>query len=527
MASIGSLTADLKLESAAFIRDLRRAADATAKNTSAMQRQMNGLQRSFSAAGAAFKGALVGLVSAATIRSINNLVQSAIQAGDEIGEAATKIGIGAEDLQRYRFAAAQADVETEKLDTALRMFAQNLAQGKISAEGNNMAEAFRNYIERIAEAPTQLEKVRIAQEAFGKQWQTAMLLAAQGAEEFKRQADSAFVVSARALEVASQLDNQFRAFGNAVSTGFQTGLLQEFGNGLSEDRARLEELNRAAEAFGTITARVFNLAIGSVTQLGTEISEVHRQTAGYVEVLKQYQEGKLGLLELGKGLMDPRPFMPGTGDGPNPFEDLRSSFDKYVEGLVLSEGPLTNTTNLINQNAAAIGEWKTKVEAAASAPAIFSEAWMNSMQSSIGQMQGFTSALGQESKTWFQINKAFAIAQAIMSTYEGAAKALGQLGAWGIPVAAGIVATGLAYVAMIAAQQPGGSSAKGSRGSGGGRRGGGGEGGGNGLGSAGSQSTLSIQILGDGFLSRKQLENVMEQIVDAQRDGAQILLSPT
>jgi hypothetical protein len=38
MAQIGSLTADLRLESAAFIRDLKRAADATARNTSAMQR---------------------------------------------------------------------------------------------------------------------------------------------------------------------------------------------------------------------------------------------------------------------------------------------------------------------------------------------------------------------------------------------------------------------------------------------------------------------------------------------------------
>lgn len=48
------------------------------------------------------------------------------------------------------------------------------------------------------------------------------------------------------------------------------------------------------------------------------------------------------------------------------------------------------------------------------------------------------------------IVKAANIAQAIMDTYVGANKALAQLGAWGFPVAAAIVAAGMANVATIA-----------------------------------------------------------------------------
>jgi hypothetical protein len=70
MAQIGSLTADLWLESAAFIRDLKKAADATARNTSAMQRNMATMQRGFAAAGTAIKGTIVGLASIAKGREI-------------------------------------------------------------------------------------------------------------------------------------------------------------------------------------------------------------------------------------------------------------------------------------------------------------------------------------------------------------------------------------------------------------------------------------------------------------------------
>jgi hypothetical protein len=54
--------------------------------------------------------------------------------------------------------------------------------------------------------------------------------------------------------------------------------------------------------------------------------------------------------------------------------------------------------------------------------------------------------------------QAFAIGQAIMSTYAGAAKALEQEGIWGIVQAGLIIAQGMAYVAMIAAQKPGGTA---------------------------------------------------------------------
>jgi hypothetical protein len=66
-----------------------------------------------------------------------------------------------------------------------------------------------------------------------------------------------------------------------------------------------------------------------------------------------------------------------------------------------------------------------------------------------------TAAGAARNKALFDINKAASIANAIVSTYEGANKAL-ALGPWGIPVAAAIVAGGLANVATIAETKFGG-----------------------------------------------------------------------
>ncbi len=309
MAKIGSLTADLKLESAAFIRDLTKASQATAQASTQMSRQMTALQQGFARASAAAKSMVAGFATIATVRSIARLGAEAIQTADEIATAATKIGIAGEELQRFRFAAAQADVETQQLDNALRLFAQNLATGKIAAEGQNMAEAFRNYIERIAEAPTQLEKVRLAQEAFGKQWQTAILLAAQGAEEFKQQADSAFVFSDKALAAAGKLDNQFRAIGNAIEAGFATGFIEEFGNALDGSDAKLKELNESAEAFGRTVASAFRIVIDVVSSFGREVAENQKQTAAYLHIIDEFRSGRLGVGDAVSGLLDPRGVM--------------------------------------------------------------------------------------------------------------------------------------------------------------------------------------------------------------------------
>lgn len=87
--------------------------------------------------------------------------------------------------------------------------------------------------------------------------------------------------------------------------------------------------------------------------------------------------------------------------------------------------------------------------------------WANSLQSTLGNMQGFTGSLSRENDKWFRINQSFGIASALISTYQGASKAL-ELGPILGPIAAAAtIASGLAYVAQIASTKPGGGGGRG------------------------------------------------------------------
>lgn len=79
-------------------------------------REIGALGRRFTFAAAAGVGAAAGIVL------------SFARAGDSIGEAAARIGIGVESLQEYRFAAERAGVEQDALDRGLEKFAKNIGE---------------------------------------------------------------------------------------------------------------------------------------------------------------------------------------------------------------------------------------------------------------------------------------------------------------------------------------------------------------------------------------------------------------
>jgi hypothetical protein len=79
MASIGSLRADLALESAAFIRDFRRAAEETRRNTTAMNRSLASLDRGLSRVVAAGKTFVAGYLGVQGIRAMVGFATRAVQ----------------------------------------------------------------------------------------------------------------------------------------------------------------------------------------------------------------------------------------------------------------------------------------------------------------------------------------------------------------------------------------------------------------------------------------------------------------
>jgi hypothetical protein len=530
---IGSLQADLKLESAAFLRDLKKASDATARSTSAMQRHMAGLQKSFASVGNSFKGFIAGFVTVAAVRQLANLGRQAIDTADDIGAAAQKIGISGEELQRFRFAAEQADVSTGDLDNALRLFQKNLATGKISAEGNNLAEAFKNYIAQIAAAPTALEKVRIAQEAAGKQFQSLLLLAQQGPEAFDKWFNSAFVRSEGLLNLASDLDNQFRALNNAISVGFDVGFLEGFGEAMGTTKTDLEALNKSAKEFGNFIGKSVGLAIQNFTALDNWLEQ------NLPEWLKNMLKGISGTggpvmlppLEFEKMFPKAPPALPGD-DG-----ELGVGIDKQKEEAAAKKetaaaqrelnATVQDGISLAQQTLSPMEEYRMKLadlKTALDAGKISAEqmgvAQVQAAATAVSPWLNVASTVGGALGQLFEDNKGIAIAQAVINTAQGITAALAQYPPpLSFAMAAAQAAAGAAQIATIKSTKPSTSATRPSVSAGSGAA----ASGGGSSGSSGAvpalEKSLVLNIHGKGLLSQEQLEGVLDQIRQAQKDG--------
>ena len=144
-----------------------------------------------------------------------------------------------------------------------------------------------------------------------------------------------------------------------------------------------------------------------------------------------------------------------------------------------------------------------------------------SLQSAAGFMHNLFIATGKNNKKMFEAYKAFAIGEAIMSTYAGATKAFAQYGwPYGAVAAGLVIAGGLAQVAQIRSQTMGGGATATSVGGGGGTSigstvFGGGNGGAAGLVTAdqgqqqpSQQITVNLQI--DGVISAEEMDRHVE-----------------
>ena len=80
------------------------------------------------------------------------------------------------------------------------------------------------------------------------------------------------------------------------------------------------------------------------------------------------------------------------------------------------------------------------------------QAVASSAQYFYSALETMASLGGAQARKYFEMHKVAATAEAIISTYQGAAKALGQGGAYGYVLAAAVTAAGLANVAKIQAQ---------------------------------------------------------------------------
>ncbi len=120
--TVGVLSVDLDLNSAAFINNLKRSTDAVEKSAKSMSSALN-----------IGKLAVGGFLTAFSVDAFSRVTKDALNFAASLGEQAQQLGVTTRELQVYRYAASQAGIANDEMDKGLAKLTLRIGQ---AAQGN-------------------------------------------------------------------------------------------------------------------------------------------------------------------------------------------------------------------------------------------------------------------------------------------------------------------------------------------------------------------------------------------------------
>ncbi len=291
MASVGSLVADLKLESAAFVRDLGKASQAVATNTARMRKDMRalstataGIAKQFDqlrTAAAAFAGALA-------VRQFTAFTQAAIETNDALAKQAQRLDISAQALQRLRIEGQLAGVSIQQVDGAAASFTKRV--GELRAGTGSLAtfldktntslknqllaarssgEAMQIMLKAINQAPGSFDKVALSAAAFGRTAGTSMVLLARDIGTVDDQMAKLVSRSDEVLKASEHLDDQLTLLQAAYSAGFDSSIIESLTGSIEASGEAMKDARTLGEQFGKVVGESMK-AVAEVAKLAAD-----------------------------------------------------------------------------------------------------------------------------------------------------------------------------------------------------------------------------------------------------------------
>ena len=169
MASIGSLSVDLLLESASFMSGMKKAAQQSAETSLAIKESIDGA-----------KEAVVGLMEVLAVDWFAEQINKALEYAEAIKKVEEQTGLTGTAIQGFMYAASQAGVATDASQASLVRFTKSLGEaangnqklgktlkdlGVTSADPN---QAIKEFSDGLSKVPTQAQRVADVTELFGR-----------------------------------------------------------------------------------------------------------------------------------------------------------------------------------------------------------------------------------------------------------------------------------------------------------------------------------------------------------------------
>ncbi len=226
---IGNLAVSLSMETAAF----QKSASLAETRVAGMQAKFAGFGKGLAALGAGLAGGLIigGITSAAT---------GAFELGSALSEAAEKMGVTVEGLQRLRVAARETGVSNEQLDGAMVKLNKSLgelqlgtksavdayAQIGLSADelkGKSPDQALRLIADALNKIPDPQQRIAIGSDLMGKSFAQLVPMISGGSaalEKYAQQSKASGEVSDANAKKLDELADRWEGF--KVTVGVAT-----------------------------------------------------------------------------------------------------------------------------------------------------------------------------------------------------------------------------------------------------------------------------------------------------------------
>ena len=295
MTTIQELLVRINADTGSVRRELDRLNGKIDQTSTQGQRNFQRLGTAARAVGAAIAAAF----AAAGVRQIVQLTRASLEFANALSDQADVVGLSAEALQEYRFAASSVGVVQRALDTGLQRFARRVGE---AAQGTGvLAEVFDQYgiavrdntgemrtqeqiladfADAVARAESEQEALRLTFKAFDREGARLVNLFRQGSdaiEGLRQEArDLGAVLSDELVAKAAVANTRLGQLETALQTSFRAGLLDGVTRDFGTFEALLRDLIPVAQEVGQLVA-----------ELGPIFARLLRQAAPIVQQLIQ------------------------------------------------------------------------------------------------------------------------------------------------------------------------------------------------------------------------------------------------
>lgn len=433
--------------------------------------------------------AIAGALTAATASALA-FNQQAINLADETGKAAQRAGAAVEQFSALAYAGKLADVSMEDLVNAAKGWSRAVADGK--TDTTDLMEGMLQLSDRFAAMADGNQKVTLAVEAFGRAGQKLIPLLNDGSEALREQFEEAqrfglvigpgFAANAEQFnDNLTRMRSMFQGLWHQVADQTLPTLLSfsqtflDFAKDSSFIESTIDVLTKSILTLAEVVLKAAEAYIffsslldgKGFSAIGAELLALQNRIDGLYESFGQplplpsiSAASEAERADHYQSLADE--FMQRWMAVDNEFEQQRQKvqgeYMTQVQLLANDELLVEKDKNfLIEQERSLLSRKLLKIEEEeAKARQRIQAHNAQGMATIFGNLASVAAAFG---KKGFEAFKAFRIAEAIASTYAGAARALADYPyPLSVAIAASVVAAGIANVATIASTKPGGQA---------------------------------------------------------------------